>query len=151
MKLEIERKWLISGGIAAVVIVAVVVIALTSGGSSKSAHHPLSKAEEAEVVREIEGDPTDPREARNLEEMIIEHPRNEEATAAQLRQQIITNAESSDPTHEQEAFCSYTSSYRHYVHYLCQGYTVGGRGGYASVEVTVDESTGEVSVEPLLE
>jgi hypothetical protein len=45
--------------------------------------------------------------------MIIVDPHDEEATEAQLRQQLITNAQSADPSHKQEASCSYGSSYSH--------------------------------------
>lgn len=66
----------------------------------------LSNAEEDEVVREVEGDPTDPKEARDLEDMIIRNPRNEEATEEQLKRQMITNAESTDPTTSKKPFAA---------------------------------------------
>jgi len=83
--------------------------------------------------------------------MIILHPDDEYATEQQLQHQILTNANSTDPTHKHEASCSYGSSYRHYVHYYCQGYTFGGQDEILTLEATVDEVSGAVSVEPLLE
>jgi hypothetical protein len=55
MKIEIEKKWLVGGGIGALLIVAAVgVIALASGGSGKSAAEtPASDAEIAELGEEV--------------------------------------------------------------------------------------------------
>jgi hypothetical protein len=38
----------------------------------------------------------------------------------------IAKQESSDPTHQQEASCSWLSEYSAYVHYVCMGYMLGG-------------------------
>ena len=143
-------------GIALVVLVVVGVVALTSGSSGKSAAEtPASEAEVNELIKETEEaegeaaeEATDPSIPRNLEKMIVAHPRNEVATEEQLKQQILTNGESSDPTHKQEASCSYTSSYSHYTHYICEGYSLGGQNSaIAQMEVTVNTDTGEVLVE----
>lgn len=149
---------LIAMSFAIVVIAAVGIISLASCGSSSAKSAAETSASEAEIneladeveEEEAEGaeEAMNPSIPHNFEEVVIAHPRNEESTAAQLRQQIITNEESNDPTHQQEASCSWLSEYGHYVHYECMGYTLGGTSdAIGRVELTVNTNTGEVLVE----
>lgn len=69
MKLEIDRKWLIGGGIGAALLIAVAVgvVALASGGSGRSAAEtPASDAEIAELEEEVGS-----AEEEGLEECVV--------------------------------------------------------------------------------
>lgn len=142
----LRSKWPLAAAGAAILI-AVVGVAIWQLSTGSSTHHTTAEGEGG-AASAASGNPTDPNEPRDLEKMIIADPRSEAATENQLKRQIITNAESAEPTYKQEASCNYGSSYSHYVHYYCQGITVGGQGGIATVEVTVDKNTGAVSVKP---
>lgn len=130
-------------------VVAVIVLAGGSGGKSAASEGPHMTAQEGrEAEEEVFGNPKNPMEPRNLNEVVIAHPKDEEATAAQLQRQIITNEESSDPTHKQEASCGYLSEYGHYISYHCFGYALGTQSSaLGELEVTVNTDTGEVLVE----
>lgn len=147
---------LIIAGLALLVIAGVVVALVTSGSGGKSSgEESASAAEINELADEVEEEEAEgaeeamnPSIPHNLNEVVIAHPKSEEATTAQLAQQIKTNELSNDPTHQQEASCSYLSEYGVYVHYSCIGYAMGGQSnGIGQIEVTVDRDTGEVLVE----
>jgi hypothetical protein len=141
--------------IVAISVIAVVGMAVLAGCGSSSKKPASSEAkshvtaqEGREAEEEAFGNPRNPDEPRSLEEMIVANPHNEVATEEQLKRQIITNEESSDPTNQQEASCSYLSEYGHYLHYICEGYTLGGQNSaIGQIEVTVNQNNGEVLVE----
>ena len=149
---ERARLAVVAGGIVLIVLIAGG-IALASSGSSggPAANAPASEAgvnEFEEAEGEAAEEATDPSIPRSLDEMIVARPHDEVAMEEQLRRQILTNEESADPTHKQEASCNYLSSYGHYVHYDCIGYSLGGQSSaIGQLEVTVDTNTGEVLVE----
>ncbi|HEY8082784.1 MAG TPA: hypothetical protein VIE64_04405 [Solirubrobacterales bacterium] len=154
--LNLCQKRLLAATLLALAILVVGVSAWQASSNEPGSETHFSEAEEEAIEEELDeeigeefGDPTNPQEPRDLEEMIIKQPGDEWATTKQLERQILTNVEVSDPTHAHEVSCSYGSSYRSYMHYLCTGFSLEGQGGAATLEITVDTSTGLVEVEPV--
>ena len=142
--------------ILAVAIIGMISLSSCGSNSKKSAAEtPASEAEINELADEVEEEEaegaeeaTNPSIPQNLEEIVIAHPKSEEATTAQLAKQIRTNEESSDPRHQQEASCSYLSEYKNYISYACLGYTLGGTSdAIGRIEITVNRNNGKVLVE----
>jgi hypothetical protein len=90
--------------------------------------------------------PTNPYESRELSEVILEDPQDEASDERELERQIRTNLETTDPTYEHSVSCSPSSSYSHYLHFICEGFTTG-KSSYGTVTVTVDTQTGHVASE----
>lgn len=139
-----------------VAVVGMTVLAGCGSGSKKksAAETPASEAEINELADEVEEEEAEgaeeavnPSLPHGFEEIIIAHPHNEEATRDQLEKQIVTNEENSDPAHEARASCTYLSEHEEFINFSCLGFTVGStNSAMGQIEVTVNRSTGEVSV-----
>jgi hypothetical protein len=95
--------------------------ASTAGNEQVKEEAVAKKLEEEHEVEQAERavEASDPNRPHGFEEIMIAHPENEAAAGEQVAQQIQTNLESQDPTHQQEASCTIGTSYRNYSHFLC--------------------------------